>query len=166
MTPSTDPINGILKLLIFTTIIRNRRKLFAVSRSIYITEFDLKRLRELVLEAGRSGYHGSAYLDHLRGELDRANIVRPAEIPSNVITMNSRVLMQDADSGEEMTLTLVFPQDADVLEDKISVLAPIGTAMLGYCEGDTIDWEVPDGLRHLVVKKVLYQPEASGDMDL
>ena len=138
-----------------------------MSRTIYITEFDLKRLRELVRDAAHSSeYHRSSYIEHLRGELDRAKIVQPAEIPANVITMNSRVLVQDADNGEEMTLTLVFPQDADVLEDKISVLAPIGTAMLGYCEGDVVEWEVPDGLRRLVVKKVLYQPEASGDMDL
>lgn len=137
-----------------------------MSRTIYITEFDLKRLRELIRDADSGNYRGSPYLDHLRGELDRARIVQPSEVPADVITMNSRVLMQDADSGEEMTLTLVFPQDADVLEDKISVLAPIGTAMLGYREGDTVDWEVPDGLRRLVVKKLLYQPEASGDMDL
>lgn len=138
-----------------------------MSRTIYITEFDLKRLRELVRNAAHSSeYHGSAYIEHLRGELDRAKIVQPTEIPANVITMNSRVLVEDADNGEEMTLTLVFPQDADVLDDKISVLAPIGTAMLGYCEGDMVEWEVPDGLRRLVVKKVIYQPEASGDMDL
>jgi regulator of nucleoside diphosphate kinase len=131
-----------------------------------VTEYDLKRLREVILDADSIGYKGSTYIEALRGELQRAKIVTPQEIPANVITMNSRVLLRDNDSGEEMTLTLVFPQDADVMEDKISVLAPIGTAILGYCEGDTVEWEVPDGLRRLVVEKVLYQPEASGDMDL
>lgn len=137
-----------------------------MSRTIYMTEFDVKRLRELIRDSDSAEYRGSAYIDHLRGELNRAKIVLPQEIPADVITMNSRAILQDADSGDEMMLTLVFPQDADVLQDKISVLAPIGTAILGYREGDTIEWEVPDGTRRLVVKKIVYQPEASGDMDL
>jgi regulator of nucleoside diphosphate kinase len=72
----------------------------------------------------------------------------------------------DLEAGEEMILTLVFPKDADISQDKISVLAPIGTAVLGYHVGDTIEWEVPDGIRKLEVRKILYQPEASGDYDL
>jgi regulator of nucleoside diphosphate kinase len=76
------------------------------------------------------------------------------------------VSLIDLDSAEEMVLTLVFPRDADLNQDKISVLAPIGTAVLGYHVGDTIEWEVPDGTRRLEVRKIIYQPEASGDYDL
>ena len=72
----------------------------------------------------------------------------------------------DQDTHEEMVYTLVFPQAADVTQSKISVLAPIGTAMLGYRSGDTFMWQVPDGVRRLQVKQVLYQPEASGDFHL
>jgi len=80
--------------------------------------------------------------------------------------MNSRVHLVDLDTQEEMVYTLVFPQDAEISQSKISVLAPIGTAMLGYRVGDTFTWQVPDGVRRLQVKKVLYQPEASGDYHL
>jgi regulator of nucleoside diphosphate kinase len=80
--------------------------------------------------------------------------------------MNSRVLLLDMDSHEEMEYTLVFPQDADPAQGKISVLAPIGTAMLGYREGDVFSWQVPDGMRRLKVQKILFQPEASGNFDL
>jgi regulator of nucleoside diphosphate kinase len=65
-----------------------------------------------------------------------------------------------------MTWTLVFPEDADIDQNRISVLAPIGTAMLGYSVGDTIEWPVPEGLRRIQVKEILYQPEAAGDYHL
>jgi regulator of nucleoside diphosphate kinase len=69
----------------------------------------------------------------------------------------------DDEFDEEMTYTLVFPEDADVSQGKISVLAPIGTAMLGYRVGDTFEWDTPGGKRSIQVKRVIYQPEASGD---
>jgi regulator of nucleoside diphosphate kinase len=135
-------------------------------RTIVITKFDAERLREAIREAEREGYRGSRYIDSLKAELERAEIVEPKNVPDNVITMNSKVSLMDLDSGEVMVLTLVFPKDADINRDKISVLAPIGTAVLGYHVGDTIEWEVPDGTRRLEVRKIIYQPEASGDFDL
>ena len=80
--------------------------------------------------------------------------------------MNSQACLIDLDTGEKMTYTLVFPRDADVERGKISVLAPIGTAMLGYRVGDVFEWSVPEGLRRLKVKRILYQPEACGDYQL
>jgi regulator of nucleoside diphosphate kinase len=136
------------------------------TKRIQITEFDLKRLKDLLREARHSDYRGSEYLKDLENELDLAEIVSSKEISGDVITMNSRVQLVDADSGEEMTLTLVFPDDADLSEQKISVFAPIGTAMLGYRVGDTFSWKVPDGERRLQVKEIIYQPESSGDFDL
>jgi regulator of nucleoside diphosphate kinase len=135
-------------------------------RTILITKFDVERLREAIRDAEQEGYRGSRYIDSLKAELERAEIVELTEVPDNVITMNSKVSLLDLDSGEEMVLTLVFPKDADINQDKISVLAPIGTAVLGYHVGDTIEWEVPDGTRRLEVRKIIYQPEASGDYDL
>lgn len=135
-------------------------------KPIFITEFDLQRLQKLIADAQFTEYRKSAYLERLQSEIDRAQVVPPHEIPSNVITMNSTVTIEDLVTGEEETYTLVFPEAADLGQGRISILAPIGTAMLGYEVGDSIDWEVPAGTRRLRVKKILYQPEASGDYHL
>ena len=133
---------------------------------IYITEFDLKRLRKLLEDAQYTEYRKSPYLERLQLEIDRAEVVPPAAIPDDVITMNSTVSIEDLDTGEEETYTLVFPENADMSTGKISILAPIGTAMLGYEVGDSFEWDVPAGTRKLRVKKIIYQPEASGDYHL
>lgn len=135
-------------------------------RTIQITEVDRKRLVDLIVAAQSGEYRGSVYLENLRGELERAQIVPPEEIPGDVVTMNSTVTLTDLDTGEEETYTLVYPENADTVRGKISILAPIGTAMLGYRVGDVFEWEVPAGKRRLKVQKILYQPEASGDFDL
>ena len=132
-------------------------------KTIHITEFDLARLRRLLWDAQSTHYRKSEYLERLQEEIDRAKIVPPREIPGNVITMNSTACLEDLDTGEEEAYTLVFPEDADIEQGKISVLAPIGTAMLGYEVGDTFEWQVPAGKRRLRVKRIVYQPEASGD---
>ena len=100
-------------------------------RAIQITEMDRKRLIDLIVDAQSGGYRGSVYLENLRGELERARVVAPQEIPGDVITMNSTVTLIDQDTGEEETYTLVYPENADAAQGKVSVLAPIGTAMLG-----------------------------------
>jgi len=87
-------------------------------------------------------------------------------MPPDVITMNSKVRVRDMQTREESEYTLVFPHAADIKQGKISVLAPIGTALLGYKTGDVIRWEVPAGTRVLKVLSVLYQPEAAGDYHL
>ena len=135
-------------------------------RTIYISEFDMERLRTLIDDAKRLERYGNEYIENLEIELSRAQIVAPADVPADVITMNSTVCLKDLDTEEEMTVTLVFPRDADITQAKMSILAPIGTAMLGYRLGDTFTWEVPDGVRRLQIEKILYQPEASGDHHL
>lgn len=135
-------------------------------RPIFITQFDKERLEQLLSEAKRTGYRGSEYLNKLENELARAKVVSSKEIPADVITMNSKALLVDIDSGEEMSYTLVFPENADIINDKISILAPIGTAMLGYRVGDIFEWAVPDGIRKIQIKEILYQPESKGDFHL
>jgi regulator of nucleoside diphosphate kinase len=135
-------------------------------RIIQITELDRKRLIELIVDAQSGEYRKSVYLENLRGELERAEVVRPQDIPGDVITMNSTVTLTDLDTNEEETYTLVYPENADTVQGKVSILAPIGTAMLGYRVGDVFEWEVPAGKRRLKVEKILYQPEASGNYDL
>ena len=135
-------------------------------REIYITEYDADRLKDLISEAKRLVPRGNEYLESLEAELDRSHLVVPTEVPPDVITMNSKVCLVDLDTNEEMVYTLVFPQDADIDQSKISILAPVGTAMLGYRVGDVFTWQVPDGVRRLKVKQILYQPEAAGDYHL
>jgi regulator of nucleoside diphosphate kinase len=130
---------------------------------LLITNSDLERLRELIVEEKRWEPRGNEYLHRLEREMAAARILPPDAIPADVVTMNSTVRLLDLDSRETMDLTLVFPDDANVDEDKISVLAPIGTAVLGYRAGDEIAWPVPDGVRRLKVVEVLYQPEAAGE---
>lgn len=100
--------------------------------SIYITTQDAEKLRKLMREAYHSDYRGSDYLKKLAGEIEKASVVQPDQIPSNVITLNSTARLADQQTNEEMIYTLVFPEDADTSQGKISILAPIGTAMLGY----------------------------------
>ncbi len=136
-------------------------------RTIFITEFDLKRLNKLVqvLEDEPEG-RDTRYLEQLDEELQRAKVVAPARIPRDVVTMNSRVRVRDLDSGAELITQLVFPGDSDVKQHKISVLAPIGTALIGYRVGDTVEWQVPAGIRRMKIEEILYQPEAEGDFHL
>lgn len=131
--------------------------------AIYITANDAEKLRELIWKAQNTEYRHSTYLQMLSGELARAIIINGNSAPPDVITMNSQVSLEDSDTGEEMLYTLVLPENADPIQGKISVLAPIGTAMLGYRVGDNFEWDTPGGKRKIRVIKVVYQPEASGD---
>jgi regulator of nucleoside diphosphate kinase len=132
-----------------------------VKNKIYITEFDKKRLKGLIKFAEEHwDKKVLRYLEDLDEELDRAQVVKPEEIPHDVITMNSTFRLSDLDTGEEVVYTLVFPANADSGNRKISILAPIGTAVLGYRVGDTVEWEVPAGIKRLKVSQIVYQPEA------
>jgi regulator of nucleoside diphosphate kinase len=134
---------------------------------IYITESDLDRLRKLISVMSTSDTDkAQECLEMLENELDLAEIVKPQSVPKDVITMRSKARLLDIDSGKEVVYSLVFPNEADLEKGKISILAPIGTAMIGYKVGDIIEWEVPAGLRRLRVGGVLYQPEAAGDYHL
>jgi len=134
--------------------------------TIYITELDYNRLSGLIDRTRERNAADREYLNKLEAELERAEIVEPKAIPSDVITMRSKVRLKDLVSGESATYSLVFPTEANFADGKISVLAPIGTAILGYRRGDTIEWPVPSGLRRLKVEEILYQPESAGDQDL
>jgi regulator of nucleoside diphosphate kinase len=132
-------------------------------REIHVTALDAERLRKLLDGAKLWSPRDREHLQALEVELDRARIVAPHDVPGDVVTMNSEVLVRDLDSGKELALTLVFPSEADLDQGKISILAPVGTALLGYRVSDTIEWKVPGRVRRLRVERVLYQPEAAGD---
>ena len=110
----------------------------------------------------RSQYCDEAYLKIKRAELDEM----PYDLLVTDLSFKRDHRNIDLDSGEEMTYTLVFPDIADISKNKISILAPIGTALIGYRLGDIIEWKVPAGLRKFKVEEILYQPEAMGDYNL
>lgn len=138
--------------------------LFAMSKSpsIVLTRLDIQRLNEVL-----DTLDGPVdLLDALENEIQRAKTVGHDRVGADVITMNSRVRFTDETSGREMVLTLVYPEKAGA-EGSISVLAPVGIALLGLKKGQSIDWTVPNG-RQLKLKiiDIEYQPEASGDFHL
>jgi len=135
-------------------------------RTIHITKFDMDRLLELIEGVRSSPKFNKVNIDLLEKELYRAVLVDPPNIPRDVITMNSKVIISDTESGEKTTYTLVFPSAANISENKLSIMAPLGMALLGYRTGDIIEWPVPSGVRKLKVDKIIYQPEASGDYHL
>jgi regulator of nucleoside diphosphate kinase len=137
-----------------------------MERKVYITEFDKIRLEALIDEAEEFGGHDRKDLEALMEELAHAEVVSSEDIPPDVVTMNSKVVLRDVDTSEEMTFSLVFPEDADVDAGSISILAPVGTAILGYRKGDVIEWPVPSGMRRITIEEILYQPEAAGDLHL
>ena len=137
-----------------------------MEREIYVTEFDKMRLTELVQVATEFGRQDKEYLSVLEGELDRSKVLPSKDVPKDVVTMNSRVRVRDLDSEKETTYSLVFPRDADISENKISILAPLGSALLGYRVADVIEWQAPAGLRRIRIEEILYQPEAAGDYHL
>jgi regulator of nucleoside diphosphate kinase len=128
-------------------------------RKIIITKDDLERLEAMLTSTFAKAIGHSANLDDLRAELNRAEITSPSKVPSNVVTMNSTVVLRDLDTNEKETYTLVFPDAADIANDRLSVLAPIGTAILGERVGGVVRWRVPQGWRRLKVERVVYQSE-------
>ena len=132
------------------------------TKNIVMTEADYRRLQRLVESPGRYWKRDSEHLESLQQELERAIVVTAGKMPRDVVTMNSRVRVEDLSSGREATYQIVFPSAADVTENRISVLAPIGTALLGYRAGTTVEWRAPSGMRRFRILEVEYQPEAAG----
>ncbi|MBV6422615.1 MAG: Regulator of nucleoside diphosphate kinase [Steroidobacteraceae bacterium] len=127
---------------------------------IVVSESDADRLRAL-LGAQDDSAHDQAHLEELRAELERAIVRLADEVPPDVITMRARVRVRDLGTGREDEYTLVLPAEADLAARRISVLAPLGTALLGYREGDEVEWRMPGGLRRLRVVKVVREEPLS-----
>jgi regulator of nucleoside diphosphate kinase len=126
----------------------------------------MEKLEKLVSPRRQGSGRDIQHFWTLKAELEQADVVDDTEIPRDVITMHSRVLVQDLENGQNHIYVLVFPNEADLSLDKVSVLAPIGTALLGYRAGDIIEWNVPSGRKRLYVRDVLYQPEAAGELQV
>jgi regulator of nucleoside diphosphate kinase len=120
---------------------------------IVITAIDAARLRNLLAVRARNG-RDHEHLHDLAAELERARIAEPDDVPADVITIHTRVQVLDLVSGECRELTLVLPRESDASAGRISVLAPLGTALLGYRAGDEVEWLMPGGLRRLRIESV------------
>lgn len=135
-----------------------REGAMAESADIYITELDKARLQSLIeVEQG-------PVIVELEHEIERAIVVDPQQVARDVVTMNSRVVLHLDEEAREVAL--VYPQDADEDAGKLSVLSDIGAAILGYQEGNAIDWTVSDRTRRILIERVIYQPESAGDFHL
>jgi regulator of nucleoside diphosphate kinase len=132
---------------------------------LVISSFDKERLTLLLKEMDASAA-SAVEREDLTHEIERGAEVRPEEIPPDVVTMNSTVRLTDLESGSSHVYTIVFPSDADPDKGKISILAPLGTALLGYRVGDVVKWRRPEGDRRLKIEAIVYQPEAAGDYHL
>ncbi len=129
-----------------------------MNRKIYITSTDKRNLQKLIEDAELE-LKNEDHIRDLDEELNRAEIVDIKQLSPKFIMMNTKVLLSLDGFDEEVSL--VYPDDADVINNKISVFSPIGTAILGYSEGDIIEWKVPSGVTTITVKKIIYQPEAA-----
>ncbi len=136
------------------------------NRQIFITRQDRERLTLMLDEALAAKHRDAASLKDLAHELAIAETVDPKSVPSDVVTMNSRVVVKDMETGESSEYTLVFPEQADVAQGRLSVVSPIGTAILGYAKGNTLTWQTPGGPRQIRIVAIPYQPEAAGDYHL
>ena len=129
---------------------------------IIINALDNARIRERIVQLRRSGAPVPAEVSALLKELEKAELMEPQAIPAGVVTMHSKVLLRYLDSDRTMELELVYPEEADVKQKKISIFSPIATALIGFKEGDQVEWQIPSGMAKLKIEKVLHQPEAAG----
>lgn len=128
---------------------------------VVISALDAERLEKLIQSLPSNAFPGR---DDLEAELVRAEIVEPKDVPPTVVTMNSTVRFEVVSSSEEFCLTLVYPKDIDASGERISILAPVGSALLGLSQGDEIEWPKPGGgTLRVRIKEVTYQPERSGE---
>lgn len=114
-----------------------------MNQEIYILKSDKEKLLDIIDKASTQDYRTSSNQKELEKEIIRARVVEQEKLPYSFIKMNSRVLMTVDQEEEE--IMLVYPEEADIKKNKISVFSPIGTAILGYCAGNSIEWKVPDG---------------------
>jgi regulator of nucleoside diphosphate kinase len=128
------------------------------NKQIVVSRADAGRLRALLANRVNAALD-QEHLEELRMELERAQVLERDNMPADVVSMGSSVTIRDASTGDRRRIVLVYPAEADVRENRISVLAPLGTALLGHRAGDEVEWVMPGGLRKLSIERVL--PEAA-----
>lgn len=129
-----------------------------ITKPIYLSSEDHVRLQKVVDNLIEDGGQNDEPLKKLQAELKRAVILDPSALPQNVVTLYTRVRLRDLEDGELDEWVLTMPEEADVDKQQLSILAPIGTAIIGMSEGDDFDWETPGGMRRLKIESVEHVP--------
>lgn len=129
--------------------------------AIHISTDDHAKLRLLVSSLSTTS---SPAIEKLRQELNRAVVLDAATLPKDIVTLNSHVEFEDVATGEVEAYTLTMPERADVEQKRLSILAPIGTALIGFRQGDEVSWSTPGGVRQLKIRQVT-QPDPNFDDD-
>lgn len=137
-----------------------------IRRDVFISWADLVRLEHQIEMARLQSRQDGAHLDRLKAQLDVAQIIGRQDAPPDVVTLHTRVRLRDPATGATADYELVFPNQADPANGKISVLAPLGAALLGSREHEVARWETPAGPREMIVDRILYRPEIDEDYRL
>lgn len=137
-----------------------------IMKKVTLTKNDYTRIYKAITDAKNSKTINSNEAEKLLSELSKAEIVPSEKIDKDVVTMNSEVKLFFENTQKEQSFKIVYPQDANLKENKISIFSPIATALIGYKIGDAIEWIVPGGMTKIKIVDLIYQPEAAGDFDL
>lgn len=134
--------------------------------NLIINRLDYARIKKCISDAKQFKSISIVESERLMNELDSAKIVEPEAIPSNVVTMNSIVRLSFLNNNKQVQFQIVYPNQGNIKENKISIFSPIATALIGYKVADEIEWIVPGGLTKIRIDEIIYQPEAAGDYTL
>ena len=137
-----------------------------IMKKVTLTKNDYTRIYKAITDAKNSKTINSNEAEKLLSELSKAEIVSSEKIDKDVVTMNSEVKLFFENTQKEQSFKIVYPQDANLKENKISIFSPIATALIGYKIGGEIEWIVPGGMTKIKIVDLIYQPEAAGDFDL
>ncbi|MCZ4695593.1 nucleoside diphosphate kinase regulator [Ancylomarina euxinus] len=134
--------------------------------NLIINRLDYTRIKKCIVDAKRIKSISDIEAKELITELNSAKIVEPQAVPSNLVTMNSVVKLSFLNNNKHVQFRIVYPDEANLKDHRISIFSPIATALIGYKVGDVIDWIVPAGLTQLKIDEIVYQPEAAGNFNL
>lgn len=137
-----------------------------MERALHLTDYDYERLELLLDNMNRVPQNRREDLSRLEDDLATCRIVASEEMPANIVTIHSKVRYLDLDTNKERVVTLVFPSNADISKGRISIVVPLGAAIIGRAAGDTVSMKIFNGTMNIRIEAVLYQPEAAGDYHL
>ncbi len=135
-------------------------------KQLIINQLDAERIFYRIRNGASASSQMPVNTSQLVAEINSGKQVAPQKVPPTVVTMHSRVLVRYLETGKTYEMELVYPEEANIKEHKISIFAPMATALLGYQEGDEIEWKLPSGPTYVVIEKILYQPESAGNYNL
>lgn len=134
--------------------------------NIIVNRLDYIRIQKQIGEAKQNKTIAASEAEKLINELNSATILDPDKIPGDVVTMNSVVKITFVDAGRQQEFKIVYPNEANLKEKRVSIFSPVATALIGFRVGDLIEWMVPGGLTKIRIDEIIYQPEAAGDLTI